>query len=114
MIRMALVPRLLEARGLDVTPGISARLAASGDRRAVEILAIIQRDEMGHVAIGNRWYGYLCRQRGLDPIATFRSLLVEYDAPALRPPFNMTARAQAGFNEDELRMLEDIAQNIPD
>ncbi len=114
MIRMALVPRLLEARGLDVTPGISARLAASGDRRAVEILAVIQRDEVGHVAIGNRWYGYLCRQRGIEPIATFRRLLAEYDAPALRPPFNMAARAQAGFDEDELRMLEDLAANPPD
>lgn len=111
MIRMALVPRLLEARGLDVTPGISARLASCGDRHAVEILAIIQRDEVGHVSIGNRWYGYLCRQRDLDPITTFRSLLTEYDAPALRPPFNMAARAQAGFNPDELRMLEDLAAN---
>jgi uncharacterized ferritin-like protein (DUF455 family) len=114
MIRMALVPRLLEARGLDVTPGISARLASCGDQRAVEILAIIQRDEVGHVSIGNRWYGYLCRQRGLDPIITFRSLLAEYDAPALRPPFNMAARAQAGFNPDELGMLEDIARKITD
>ncbi|MBZ0104361.1 MAG: ferritin-like domain-containing protein [Sulfuricella denitrificans] len=114
LIRMALVPRLLEARGLDVTPGISARLASSGDQSAVEILAIIQRDEVGHVAIGNRWYGYLCRQRGLDPIATFRDLLVEYDAPALRPPFNMTARAQAGFDTDELQMLESLAKNLPD
>lgn len=114
MIRMALVPRLLEARGLDVTPGISARLASYGDRRAVEILAIIQRDEVGHVSIGNRWYGYLCRQRGLDPISTFRSLLTEYDAPALRPPFNMAARAQAGFNPDELRMLEDLAAHAAD
>ncbi len=113
MIRMALVPRLLEARGLDVTPGISTRLASCGDSRAVEILDIIQRDEVGHVAIGNRWYGYLCRQRGLDPIATFRCLLTEYDAPALRPPFNMTARAQAGFDQDELRMLEDLAASPP-
>lgn len=111
LVRMALVPRLMEARGLDVTPSISARLAASGDQRAVEILAIIQRDEIGHVAIGNRWYGYLCQQRGLDPGATFLALLKEYDAPALRPPFNLPARAQAGFKPDELQMLEGL-QNI--
>lgn len=109
LVRMALVPRLLEARGLDVTPAISARLAASGDRRAVEILAIIQRDETGHVAIGNRWYGYLCAQRGLDPMATFFDLLREYDAPALRPPFNFEARAQAGFSAGELEMLKTLA-----
>lgn len=109
LVRMALVPRLLEARGLDVTPAISARLAGSGDRRAVEILAIIQHDEMGHVAIGNRWYGYLCEQRGVEPIATFFALLKEYDAPALRPPFNLEARAQAGFTAGELDMLKILA-----
>jgi len=109
LVRMALVPRLLEARGLDVTPAISARLAGSGDRRAVEILAIIQHDEMGHVAIGNRWYGYLCEQRGLEPTATFFALLKEYDAPALRPPFNLAARAQAGFSAAELEMLQVLA-----
>lgn len=109
LVRMALVPRLLEARGLDVTPAISAKLAASGDKRAVEILAIIQHDEMGHVAIGNRWYGYLCAQRGIDPIATFFALLREYDAPALRPPFNLEARSQAGFSAAELDMLKTLA-----
>jgi uncharacterized ferritin-like protein (DUF455 family) len=99
---MALVPRVLEARGLDATPLIVARLRAAQDARLIDILAIIERDEIGHVAIGNRWYGWLCAQRGLDPAATFRQLLAEYDAPPLRPPFNLEARRRAGFGEDEL------------
>jgi len=105
LVRMALVPRLLEARGLDVTPGIRGRLAAIGDHAAVRILEIIERDEVGHVAIGNRWYGHLCAQRGVDPVQTFRQLLAEYDAPAFRPPFHVEARRAAGFTEQEIALL---------
>lgn len=106
LVRMALVPRLLEARGLDVTPGIRAKLVAAGDERAAEILDVILHDEIGHVAIGNRWYEHLCRQRGLDPVATFAVLLREYDTPPPRPPFNRTAREAAGFTPEEMRWLE--------
>lgn len=105
LVRMALVPRVLEARGLDATPLIVEKLKAAKDTRMVEILAIIERDEIGHVAIGSHWFGWLCAARGLDPEATFRQLLVDYDAPPLRPPFNLAARRAAGFSEPELDWL---------
>ncbi|MFN3544546.1 MAG: ferritin-like domain-containing protein [Thiobacillus sp.] len=110
LVRMALVPRVLEARGLDATPRIVEKLKAANDSRMVEILAIVERDEIGHVAIGNRWYGWLCAGRGVDPEATFRRLLVEYDAPALKPPFNLPARRQAGFSECELDWLATLSE----
>jgi uncharacterized ferritin-like protein (DUF455 family) len=108
LLRMALVPRLLEARGLDASPMLITKLKSCGDKRAVEILQIIQRDEVEHVRIGNRWYGYFCEQRGVEPVETFRRLLLEYDAH-LRPPFDMAARRQAGFSERELRLLEELS-----
>lgn len=112
MVRMALVPRVLEARGLDVLPGIMHKLASCGAHEAVEILKVILQDEVGHVAIGNRWYGFLCKQRGLEPMATFRSLLHEYNAPRLRGPLHTSARLAAGFTEAEMKMLEDsLASN---
>jgi len=105
LVRMALVPRVLEARGLDATPLIVDKLRAVNDTRMIEILAVIERDEIGHVAIGSRWFGWLCAARGLQPDATFRQLLVDYDAPPLKPPFNLAARRQAGFSESELDWL---------
>ena len=110
LVRMALVPRVLEARGLDATPLIVDRLRAAKDLRMVDILAVIERDEIGHVAIGSHWFGWLCAQRGLDPGPTFRQLLVDYDAPPLKPPFNLAARRQAGFSEPELAWLETVSQ----
>ncbi len=104
MARMALVPRTLEARGLDAIPPLRAKLAQAGDQAAAAILDIILRDEIGHVEIGNRWYGHLCRLRGLDPIATYDELVVQYKA-TVRGPFNMDARRKAGFSEEELRSL---------
>jgi uncharacterized ferritin-like protein (DUF455 family) len=103
--RMALVPRTLEARGLDATPPLQAKLARAGDARAVEILGVILRDEVGHVAIGNRWYRWLCERDGLDPIALYVDLTVRYEAPRLRPPFNEEARRAAGFSDEELAWL---------
>lgn len=105
LARMALVPRLLEARGLDATPPMQARLARAGDTRAVEILEVILRDEVGHVEVGNRWFRHLCAQRGLEPLAHFRQLAREYGAPRLKPPFNLEARRRAGFDEAELLAL---------
>ena len=105
LARMALVPRTLEARGLDASPPVRAKLAQAGDMTAAGILDIILRDEIGHVAIGNRWYGWLCRQRGLEPVATYASLALRYKAPPLRGPFNMEARRAAGFSELELAQL---------
>jgi uncharacterized ferritin-like protein (DUF455 family) len=103
--RMALVPRTLEARGLDATPPMQARLAKAGDRRAVEILDVILRDEVGHVAIGNRWYGWLCQRDGLDPVAHYATLAERHGAPRLKPPFNLPARRAAGFSEAEIAAL---------
>jgi len=103
--RMALVPRVLEARGLDVTPGIRAKLAHAGDTDAASILDIILRDEVGHVAIGSRWFRHVCEQRGLEPTATFFSLLEKHYPKGLSGPFNLDARQQAGFSERELTML---------
>lgn len=105
LARMALVPRTLEARGLDATPAIRNKIAQAGDQAAAEILDIILRDEIGHVAIGNHWFNYLCQERELDPITTFESLCQQYKAPKLRPPFNMEARQKAGFTEMELAYL---------
>ena len=109
--RMALVPRTLEARGLDATPPMQAKLAAAGDARAVEILGVILRDEVGHVAVGNRWYRWLCARDGLDPLAHDAALAARHDAPKAKPPFNLDARARAGFSTAELRALEGSAHD---
>ncbi len=103
--RMALVPRTLEARGLDATPPMQAKLARAGDMRAVEILDVILADEVGHVAIGNRWYRRLCERDGLDPVAHYALLTARHEAPQPRPPFNFAARRRAGFSEAELLAL---------
>lgn len=103
--RMALVPRTLEARGLDATPPLQAKFAKAGDARAVQILDIILRDEIGHVAIGNRWYRWLCERDGIDALAHYALLCERHDAPRPRPPFNREARSAAGFSVDELALL---------
>jgi len=106
MVRMALVPRVLEARGLDVTPGIMKRLQGVGDKASVAALEIILRDEVGHVEIGSRWFKYFCDQRGLNMEQTFIELIGQYFAGQLRGPFHHNARIKAGFSEAELRALE--------
>ncbi|MBC7379661.1 MAG: ferritin-like domain-containing protein [Burkholderiaceae bacterium] len=106
--RMALVPRTLEARGLDATPLIQAKLRQVGALdalRAVDILDVILRDEVGHVAIGNHWYRWLCERDGLDPVAHYAALSIRHEAPRLRPPFNAQARRSAGFTEEEIARL---------
>ena len=105
LARMALVPRTLEARGLDATPGVRSKLAQVGDTAAAEILDIILRDEIGHVEIGNRWFRWCCEQRDLDLLATYQELAHRYKAPVLRGPFNLEARRQAGFMESEIAAL---------
>jgi uncharacterized ferritin-like protein (DUF455 family) len=106
LARMALVPRVLEARGLDVTPGMMQKLTQAGDAATAAVLDIILSDEVEHVAIGSRWFRFLCRQRGLEPEATFQALLNEYFQGELRGPFNHSARRQAGFSAAELAWLE--------
>lgn len=105
LARVALVPRTLEARGLDASPAVKTKLVSIGDHRAGEILDIILRDEIGHVAIGNCWYGWLCAQRGIDPVRTYAELTLKYEAPKLKGPFNLVARRAAGFNDAELAAL---------
>jgi uncharacterized ferritin-like protein (DUF455 family) len=109
LARMALVPRTLEARGLDATPPMQAKLRKVGTPdalAAVGILDIILRDEIGHVAIGNHWYRHLCTLRGLDPVATYAVLARQYEAPRLKGPLNLDARRAAGFDEAELALLD--------
>ncbi len=103
--RMALVPRTMEARGLDAVPKIRDRFKQIKEAKAVEILEIILRDEVGHVAIGNRWFNFLCDREGLSPITAYKELARKYCAPVLRGPFNMEARKQAGFTPEELHLL---------
>ncbi len=111
--RMALVPRTLEARGLDATPPIQAKLRKAGDLRAVEILDVILRDEIGHVAIGNHWYRWLCARDGLDAEALYPQLVQHHSAPRLRPPFNLAARQAAGFSAAELAALQAVDESPP-
>lgn len=104
LLRMALVPRVLEARGLDVTPGMMLRLRKVGDLETVAILDVILREEVRHVEIGTRWFQFLCARRGLDATQTFRALLAEHGV-RLRPPLNVEARRAAGFVDAELRIV---------
>lgn len=105
LARLALVPRTLEARGLDASLPIRNKLISVGDRKGADILDIILRDEIGHVAIGNHWYRHLCTLRELDPVSTYANLAKAYGARKLSGPFNMEARRAAGFDEAELAQL---------
>lgn len=109
LVRMALVPRLLEARGLDVTPGMIARLQGQGDAGSVAILQTILAEEVGHVAIGSRWFAYCCEREGVAPEETFISLLREVARGAIRGPFNHEARRAAGFDAAEMQRLAALA-----
>lgn len=105
LARMALVPRALEARGLDVTPGMIERLRRHGDADTVAILEVILREEVAHVAAGSRWFRWCCERRGVEPASTFRALLAQYARAVLHGPFNLEARGAAGFDDEELRAL---------
>lgn len=105
LVRMALVPRVLEARGLDVTPGMQARLREVGEERLVAILDVIYREEIGHVEIGTRWFRHLCAERGLDARVTFRELLSEYMSGRIRGPYDELGRMHAGFTAEEMEDL---------
>ncbi len=111
LARMALVPRVLEARGLDVTPRMIERLRGAGDSATVEILELILREEVAHVAAGSRWFRWYCERAGMEPGPTFRRLLGEYARDVLRGPFNLQARSEAGFDDEELAMLQEAIEN---
>lgn len=106
LARMALVPRVLEARGLDVTPGMIVKLRALGDQATVAILEVILREEIAHVAAGSRWFRWYCKRAGIAPGPCFHDLLMQHSRGVLRGPFNLEARSAAGFDDDELAMLQ--------
>jgi uncharacterized ferritin-like protein (DUF455 family) len=110
LARMALVPRVLEARGLDVTPGMIERLERVGDADTAACLHIILREEVEHVAIGSRWFRWLCERRGLPPRETYFRLLAEHMGGRIRCPLNRSARLAAGFDEVELARLEALCR----
>ena len=104
--RMAMVPRMLEARGLDVTPAMIARLRAADDPETADVLALILREEVGHVRLGSRWFHFLCEQRGLEPEETYFRLLDRYAGGEVICPLHRVARREAGFTEAEIARLE--------
>lgn len=108
LARMALVPRVQEAHGLDVTPGLIEKLQKANAHEAVAILQIILRDEIGHVAIGNHWFYYLCEARQLEPLATFLALIQQFYHGELRGPFDLAVRRQAGFREADLHYFQQV------
>jgi len=108
LARMALVPRFMEARGLDVTPGMIARLQAVGDDASVKVLERILHDEVGHVALGSHWFRWVCGQRGLAPEAEYFALIDRHLKGQARGPFNLELRRQAGFSAAELSRLDNV------
>lgn len=98
LARLAIVPLVLEARGLDVTPPMIAKLRAVGDDASADILQIIHDDEIGHVAVGKRWFDFLCDRDGLQPVSTWQHLVRTRFRGELKPPFNIPAREAAGFS----------------
>ena len=97
LARLAIVPLVLEARGLDVTPAMIARFERLGDGESAAVLRVIYADEIGHVAAGRLWFEWLCARRGLAPVETWRALVRTHFRGALKPPFNDAARTKAGF-----------------
>lgn len=112
--RMAMVPRTLEARGLDACPLMRDKLFHAGDVAGAMILDRILNDEIGHVIVGNRWFRYACEQNNVEPVLSYRQIRVNYNAPTLRPPLNIAARRAAGFAEEELQawqaQIDGVAQ----
>ena len=100
LARLAIVPMVLEARGLDVTPQTIERLQAAGDQRSAQILQRIYCDEIRHVAVGTRWYRFQAEKAGLDPISHWRWLIRNNYPGSLKPPFNDSARARAGLSRE--------------
>ncbi|GAB4482994.1 MAG: ferritin-like domain-containing protein [Burkholderiaceae bacterium] len=105
LVRMALVPRTLEARGLDASPQVRAKFSAAADFDSAAVIDVILRDEIEHVAIGNRWFAWLCARRGVPVGPTYERLCREHGAPRPRGPLNLAARRAAGFGEDELAAM---------
>jgi uncharacterized ferritin-like protein (DUF455 family) len=101
---------VLEARGLDVTPGMISRLKDAGDLQSAQVLETIYEEEKTHVRAGTRWFAHLAAMRGLDPETSFRDLVKRHFRGALKPPFNVEARLEAGL---EARFYEPLAAPLP-
>lgn len=110
LARLALVPRIVEAHGLDVAPEMRDKFLQVGDTRAAEILQRILTDEIGHVSLGNHWFYMICAQRQLDPIEHAQRLSERYHAPKFSKYFNLEARTLAGFLPQELAQFEHFNQ----
>ncbi|MET1111324.1 MAG: ferritin-like domain-containing protein [Allosphingosinicella sp.] len=100
LARLAVVPMVLEARGLDVTPAAVARFEAAGDTRSAAILGRIYRDEIRHVAAGSRWFKWGCESHRIEPVSAWKQLVATHFRGALKPPFNDSARDEAGLSRD--------------
>ena len=111
LMRMALVPRLLEARGLDVTPGMISRLQSIGDCETVSCLQVIYQEELGHVEIGTHWFNYVCDQRGMDAQQTYINIIKSNVSERIRKPINVDARRKAGFTDMEIDFLEQTSSD---
>lgn len=107
LARLALVPMVLEARGLDTTPVAVQRLRAGGDETTADILELIGNEEIPHVEAGVRWFRFLCERRGIDPVETFHALTSRNFKGRLKPPFNAEARTQAGFGAEYYQPLSE-------
>jgi uncharacterized ferritin-like protein (DUF455 family) len=107
--RLAVVPLILEARGLDVTPSMQANLREAGDFESADVMKIIYTDEKGHVAIGAKWFRFLCAREKKDPAAAFQMLVRENFRGGLKPPFNDLARAEAGLTPSFYRSLSSVS-----
>lgn len=112
LARMALVPRVLEARGLDVTPGMMARLRSVGDHVSADVLDIILSEEIPHVAAGTRWFLWCCNRENKAPLQTFSDLITGLAKASIRGPYNLPARSAAGFDAVEMAMLEELSAQI--
>ncbi len=108
--RLAVVPLILEARGLDITPSLIRQMEEVGDAESAAIFNVIYRDEQGHVAIGAKWFRFLCARQGLNPAHTFQTLVRTHFRGALKPPFNEMARARAGLTPDFYRALSSASR----
>ncbi len=110
LARLAVVPLVLEARGLDVTPPMISKLESVGDKESVAVLRIIYKDEIGHVAIGKRWFDHVAGVRNLDPKDAWQAAVKRHFRGAIKPPFNEAARSDAGFPEDFYLPLAEAAK----
>jgi len=112
LARMALIPRFMEARGLDVTPGMIEKFERQGDLRTVEVLSLILREEVRHVALGSQWFRWVAEKQGADPETAYFELIERFLSGDVRGPFNVEARTEAGFTVTELDRLTTLSRGL--